>query len=117
MSVRKRTWTTPKGEPREAWIADYVDQHGARHMRTFATKKDAKDWHAGTAIEVKRGVHTASSRSVTVVEAGRLRLETAEKNKLERAPPGAEAHRCPGQAHSTRAARPERYGDCPACRH
>jgi integrase len=26
MSVRKRTWTTAKGEKKEAWIVDYVDQ-------------------------------------------------------------------------------------------
>lgn len=25
MSVRKRTWTTSKGEPKEAWIVTYTD--------------------------------------------------------------------------------------------
>jgi hypothetical protein len=25
MSVRKRTWITAKGEPREAWIITYTD--------------------------------------------------------------------------------------------
>jgi integrase len=85
MSVRKRTWTTAKGDSKEAWIVDYADQHGARHMKTFPTQREAKAWHATTTIEVGRGVHTASSRSVTVVEAGRLWLKTAEKNKLERA--------------------------------
>ncbi|HEX9320744.1 MAG TPA: site-specific integrase [Xanthobacteraceae bacterium] len=85
MSVRKRTWTTAKGEQKEAWIVDYADQHGARHMKTFPTQREAKGWHATTTIEVKRGVHTASSRSVTVLEAGWMWLETAEKNKLERA--------------------------------
>jgi integrase len=85
MSVRKRTWTTVKDERKEAWIVDYVDQKGERHIRTFATQKDAKAWHATATIEVDRGIHTASSRSATVAKAGELWLETAEKNKLERA--------------------------------
>jgi hypothetical protein len=29
------------GRRRTAWIVDYVDQHGDRHIRTFRTKKDA----------------------------------------------------------------------------
>jgi integrase len=85
MSIRKRTWTASHGEMREAWVVDYADQNGDRHIKTFATKKQATDWQSTAHIEVKRGVHTASSRSVTVAEAGKLWLETAGKNKLERA--------------------------------
>ena len=43
MSVRKRAWTTRLGERKEAWIVDYIDQQGARHIHTFARKKDAND--------------------------------------------------------------------------
>ena len=32
MSVRKRTWTTRKGEMKEAWVVDYADQNGKRHL-------------------------------------------------------------------------------------
>jgi integrase len=85
MSVRKRTWTTAKGETKEAWIASYSDSDGKRHIKTFPTQREAKSWAAKTTIEIERGVHTADSRSVTVVRAGQLWLETAEKNKLERA--------------------------------
>ena len=35
MSIRRRYWTNAKGEQKEAWIADYVDQHGKRHIKTF----------------------------------------------------------------------------------
>ena len=35
MSVRKRVWTTRKGETKEAWIVDYVDQQGDRHIHTL----------------------------------------------------------------------------------
>jgi hypothetical protein len=30
MSIRKRTWKTTRGDAREAWIVDYVDQGGKR---------------------------------------------------------------------------------------
>ena len=46
MSVRKRTWKSPSGEMREAWVVDYVDQHGDRHLKTFAKKRDADAHHA-----------------------------------------------------------------------
>ena len=34
------------GEPKEAWVVDYVDQHGDRHIKTFAKKRDADAHHA-----------------------------------------------------------------------
>ena len=43
MLIRKRSWTTSKGQPKEAWVVDYVDQAGRRHLKTFARKKDADD--------------------------------------------------------------------------
>jgi hypothetical protein len=39
MSVRKRKWKTRSGEAREAWIVDYADQAGDRHLETFAKKR------------------------------------------------------------------------------
>jgi integrase len=84
VSVRKRSWITRNGEPNEAWVADYVDQHGARHIKTFARKKDADRYHAQVAIDVGAGVHTAERASIMVVEAGRLWLESCEAAKLER---------------------------------
>jgi integrase len=78
-------WTTRKGEKKEAWVCDYTDQHGERHIRTFERKKDADAWSANTKIEVGRGTHTADSKSVTVKEAGGLWIQSAERNKLERA--------------------------------
>jgi integrase len=37
-SIRKRTWKS-SGETKTAWIADYSDQAGKRHIKTFGTKK------------------------------------------------------------------------------
>src|SRR5262245_29081279 len=68
MSVRKRSWTTRKGEAKEAWIVDYTDQAGDRHIETFARKKDADARHATVAVDVGTGVHI--STKLTVGEAG-----------------------------------------------
>jgi integrase len=69
MAVRKRTWNTKDGERRTAWIVDYADQDGDRHIETFARKKDADDRYAKVHVNVREGVHTAASKSLTVAEA------------------------------------------------
>ena len=71
MSVRKRAWTTSKGVEKEAWVVDYVDQTGKRRLKTFAKKKAADNFAATANVEIRAGVHTADSASVTVAEAGR----------------------------------------------
>jgi integrase len=84
MSVRKRTWNSPNGEPKEAWVVDYVDQHGDRHLKTFAKKRDADAHHAIVGTAVRAGTHTADSKSVTVARAAELWLESCEAAGLER---------------------------------
>jgi integrase len=82
-SVRKRRWQTKNGE-KTAWIADYIDQAGKRHIKTFETKKAATDWLVTAQGEVKRGVHTPENRSITVAEAAEIWIEKGELEKLER---------------------------------
>jgi integrase len=84
MSVRKRTWTNAKGEAQEAWIVDYVDQRGKRHIKTFKRKKQADAYHSTVDVEVRQGTHTPESTSLTVEEAGDYWIKTAEGNGLER---------------------------------
>jgi integrase len=84
MSVRKRAWTTSKGVEKEAWVVDYVDQAGKRHLKTFAKKKAADNFEATANVEIRAGVHTADSESVAVAAAGKLWLETCEQAGLER---------------------------------
>lgn len=84
MSVRKRKWTTRQGEPREAWVVDYVDQQDARVLKTFQRKKEADAFAATATIEVREGTHVADSASVTVKQAGALWIASAEKAGLER---------------------------------
>jgi integrase len=84
MSVRKRTWKNARGEPQEAWVVDYVDQHSKRHIKTFQKKKAAEAYHATVTVEVREGRHTADSSSITVAEAGEHWIKNAEANNLER---------------------------------
>ena len=84
MSVRKRTWTTAKGETKKAWIVDYKDKaSGDRVMRTFQSKKEADDFATTMKSETRDGIHIARSKSVTVSQAGKFWIATAEANNLE----------------------------------
>ncbi len=85
MSVRKRIWKTAAGEERHAWLCDYTGQSGKRHVKTFARKKDADAFIAKAKVEVREGVHTADSDSVTIRDAADLWLTTGAARGLERA--------------------------------
>src|SRR6476469_10778765 len=78
VSVRKRVLNSPDGEVGEAWIVDYRDQQGVRHIKTFARKRDADAHHAKVAVEVRSGMHTAESQSLTVTEAAWQWIESGE---------------------------------------
>lgn len=82
-SIRKREWVSPKGDQKSAWVVDYTDQHGKRHLKTFDRKKDAEAWRTDTAHEVRRGTHTADSVSITVTEAGERWIDQAGADELE----------------------------------
>jgi len=84
MSVRKRNWVTSKGEAKEAWIVDYTDQNGDRHIETFERKKDADARHAVVNVDVDRGIHTPQSSSVTVAEAAQDWIAYVELEGRER---------------------------------
>jgi integrase len=84
MSVRKRSWVTTKGETKEAWVVDYIDQRGDRHIETFARKKDADDYQATVKVDVRKGIHTAPSRSPTVEEAAARWLAEVDARNVER---------------------------------
>jgi hypothetical protein len=86
MSVRKRTWKAkPGAEMKEAWVVDYVDQRGDRHLKTFTKKRDADAYHATVGVAVRAGTHTADSKSVTIAKAAELWLAACDAAGLERA--------------------------------
>jgi integrase len=84
MSVRKRLWTTRRGESKEAWIVDYIDQDGDRHIETFERKKDADAFHATVRVDVSKGIHTAPAKSPTVAEAAESWIKRVEADGRER---------------------------------
>jgi integrase len=82
MAVRKRKWTTGKGEVREAWLVDYYDAMGRRHFETFERKKDADEVHDKIRTAVRAGNHVATSSSKTIREAATLWLDST-KGRIE----------------------------------
>jgi len=84
MAVWKRKWKTRSGEDREAWVIEYRDGEGHRHLETFKRKKDADARHAEVTVDVKAGVHVAASKSITVAEAGESWIKASEAAKLQR---------------------------------
>jgi integrase len=85
MSVRKRKWVVKStGEQKEAWIVDYTDQDGDRHIETFERKKDADAFHATVRVDVSKGDHIAPSKSETVAEAAERWIKRIEALGRER---------------------------------
>ncbi len=84
MSVRKREWTTPKGEQKAAWVVDYRDAAGKRRLKTFTKKKEADAFAATASVEVREGVHVADSATITIEEAGKFWLKSGDAAGLER---------------------------------
>jgi integrase len=73
-TVRKRIRATSKGETRVTWLADYTDQLGKRHNRTFKTRREADAWLLTVRSEVRDGLHTPDADSITIAEAAALWL-------------------------------------------
>jgi integrase len=100
MSIRKREWTTPKGEQKAAWLVDYRDSGGRRRAKQFARKKDADAFESQAGWEVRQGTHTADSQSITVERAaelwlGRGRREDLEQSTLDAYGQHVALHICP----------------------
>jgi integrase len=85
MSVRRRTWTNGDGTQGEAWIVVYRDHAGTRRAKSFDKKRDADAYHKEVWVNVRKGVHTADSTSITVAEAGRQWVQGSISAGLERA--------------------------------
>lgn len=76
MSVRTHTWTTKSGEERSAYLVQYstaeLDARGKRkrHVKFFDKKKDAQAYEAQVRVDIGKGEHVPSSKSITVDKAG-----------------------------------------------
>ena len=83
-TIRKRAWTAPNGDEKNAWLVDYRDGTGKRRFKQFARKKDADEWFTQAGWEVARGIHTADTQSATVAAACDIWIKRAETEGLER---------------------------------
>lgn len=82
MSVRKRTWKTAKGETRSAYLVTYstVETGGkrTRHFETFDRKRDADAYYAQVNVDLSKGTHVPTSKSITVEAAGRNWIDSCD---------------------------------------
>ncbi|MGY2920565.1 MULTISPECIES: tyrosine-type recombinase/integrase [Bradyrhizobium] len=78
-TVRKRK--LPSGLIR--WQASYVDGGGKRRAKLFERKGDAEAWLTETRHDLVRGLHTPTSASPTVNDAGALWLKRCREKNLE----------------------------------
>src|SRR4029078_4481449 len=87
MAVKKREWTTPKGESRIAWVAetfDYKDGKQKRAIKTFRTKREAETYAAKTKESIAAGTRVRVSQTTTVKRAAAAWPAAAEEVGLER---------------------------------
>lgn len=72
--VTPRTWTTPAGEKRRAWLLTYFDKDGGRHRKQFAKKADAEAERVRVEGQLAHGVHVPDRDAITVEQAARAFL-------------------------------------------
>lgn len=82
MSVRRRTWMTREGTTKEAWIADFADGAGKRHIRTFQQKKKADAYEAKIRVDVGSGTHHSIDANRTVATAAEDWVKRVEANGM-----------------------------------
>jgi integrase len=83
MPATKRTWKTPSGETRTAFVFRYYDSEGKYRAKQFKRERDARDFEAKTRVELKQGIHRPASTSSTVSEAAALWLDRCKGDGLE----------------------------------
>src|SRR5436309_16094946 len=84
MSVRKRIWQSKGETTKTAWVVDYRDQRGRRHIKTFTRRRNADAFHNKVAVDVSAGIHTSDRDSITVAAAGELWIRDRDAARPER---------------------------------
>ena len=79
-NAKEQLKTDPR---RSAWICHYR-AGDTWHIKTFDKKKDAAAYHDKVRVDVKEGVHTAPSKSITVKQAAADWIRFVEGEKRER---------------------------------
>ena len=83
-TVKKRVWTTAAGEKREAFRVSYTDRDGKRQHKQFGLKRDADAYRITAEGEIRQGIHTPDSQSVTVADAADVWIAACVANGCDR---------------------------------
>jgi integrase len=82
-SIRKRTWTTSKGEKRQGFAVDYFDRQGTRQRRQFDTRGEANDFRITVENEIRSGTYRPEAAKVLVRDLAELFLDHC-RGRMER---------------------------------
>jgi integrase len=83
-TVTKRVWTDANGHRKEAWRISYKDASGTRRHVQRRTKKEADSYALTVEMEKRLGVHVPDADSLTISDAVRIWLGTAEADGCDR---------------------------------
>ena len=78
-TIRKRSWTTAKGESRVAWTVDFFDAQGERQRRQFAMRKEADAFRVEIEGQLRTGTFRIDAAKVVVQEVADRFLEHCER--------------------------------------
>lgn len=78
-TITKRTWTTGKGEKREAWVLAFTDKTGKRHKEQHARKREAETRRVEVEGQISKGAFRADAAKKTVSDAIDAFIEHLEK--------------------------------------
>lgn len=116
-SVRKRTWTTAKGEKRTAWAVDFTDASGNRERRQFATKREADAFRVEIEGQLRAGTFRPEASKLTVQDVAQSYLEHVD-GRMKRGERFTRHHLATVEGHLFNyiAPDPKRHADKPKSR-
>lgn len=74
-TLRKRKWTTERGEQRSGWSVEFTDAQAKREKRLFTTKGEAAAFRTEIENQLRTGTYRPDAAKVTVKEAAELFLK------------------------------------------
>jgi integrase len=78
-SIRKRSWTTSKGEKRTGWTVDFLDAQGMRQRRQFDTRREADDFRVSAEGQLRTGTFRPEAAKFSVQNVADLFLADCER--------------------------------------
>jgi integrase len=78
-SIRKRSWTTSKGEKRTGWTVDFLDAQGMRQRRQFDTRREADDFRVSAEGQLRTGTFRPEAAKFSVQNVADLFLSDCER--------------------------------------